>query len=138
LKLVTAETGIEPQPGTVYFARGGSHLIIDSQGKLECSNGSVYDGHRPSVSVTFKSLAQHYGSEAAAVLLTGMGRDGVEGMQAIARAGGTTIAQDEESSVVFGMPKEAIAANVVRYVLPLHKIAPALLTLLNRDTDTRA
>jgi two-component system chemotaxis response regulator CheB len=138
LKLVTAETGIEPQPGTVYFSRGGSHLIIDSQGKLECSNGSVYDGHRPSVSVTFKSLAQHYGSEAAAVLLTGMGRDGVEGMQAIARAGGTTIAQDEESSVVFGMPKEAIAANVVRYVLPLHKIAPALLTLLNRDTDTRA
>jgi len=138
LKLMTAETGIEPQPGTVYFSRGGSHLIIDSQGKLECSNGSVYDGHRPSVSVTFKSLAQHYGSEAAAVLLTGMGRDGVEGMQAIARAGGTTIAQDEESSVVFGMPKEAIAANAVRYVLPLHKIAPALLTLLNRDTDTRA
>ena len=134
LKLVTAETGIEPQAGTVYFSRGGSHLIIDSQGKLECSNGLIYDGHRPSVSVTFKSLAQHYGSEAAGVLLTGMGRDGVEGMLAIARAGGTTIAQDEESSVVFGMPKEAIAANAARYVLPLPRIAPALLTLLNPDT----
>jgi two-component system chemotaxis response regulator CheB len=138
LKIMTAETGIEPQPGTVYFPRGGSHLIVDSQGRLECTNGSIYDGHRPSVSVTFKSLAQHYGSEAAGVLLTGMGRDGVEGMLAIAQTGGTTIAQDEESSIVFGMPKEAIAANAARYVLPLPKIASALLKLLNQDTGTGA
>ena len=138
LKIMTAETGIEPQPGTVYFPRGGSHLIVDSQGRLECTNGPIYDSHRPSVSITFKSLAQHYGSEAAGVLLTGMGRDGVEGMLAIAQTGGTTIAQDEESSIVFGMPKEAIAANAARYVLPLPKIASALLKLLNQDTGTGA
>jgi two-component system chemotaxis response regulator CheB len=130
LKLVTAETGIEPQPGTVYFPKGGSHLVVDSQGRLECSKGTIYDGHRPSISVTFKSLAQHYGSKSAGVLLTGMGRDGVDGMLAIAQAGGSTIAQDEESSIVFGMPKEAIAANAARYVLPLPKIAPTLLILL--------
>lgn len=136
LKIVTAETGIEPQPGTVYFPCCGSHLIVDSQGRLECTDAPIYEGHRPSVSITFKSLAQHYGSEAAGVLLTGMGHDGVDGMLAIARAGGTTIAQNEESSIVFGMPKGAIAANAARYVLPLPKIAPTLLKLLNLTTDT--
>ena len=132
LKITTAEAGIVPQPGTVYFPRSGSHLIVDSQGRLECTNAPIYDGHRPSISVTFKSLARHYGNRVAGVLLTGMGRDGVDGMRAIAQTGGTTIAQDEESSIIFGMPKEAIAANAARYVLPLPKIAPALLKLLNR------
>lgn len=138
LKITTAEAGVVPRSGTAYFPSVGTHLEIDSQGRLECTNGLIYDGHRPSVSVTFKSLAQHYGSEAAGILLTGMGRDGVDGMLAIARAGGTTIAQDEESSIVFGMPKEAIAANAARYVLPLSKIAPALLKLLNQGAYTGA
>ena len=138
LKIVTGEPGIEPQPGTVYFPREGSHLVLDSQGRLECSAAPIYDGHRPSISVTFKSLAQQYGSDAAGVLLTGMGRDGVAGMQAIAQAGGTTIAQDEESSIVFGMPKEAIAANAARYVLPLPKIAAALVMLLGQKTEYTA
>ena len=135
LKIMIAETGIQPQPGTVYFPREGTHLVLDSQGRLECSNALPYDGHRPSISVTFKSLAWLYGKSAAGVLLTGMGRDGVDGMRAIAQTGGTTIAQDEESSTIFGMPKEAIAANAARYVLPLPKIAPALLRLLNLDKD---
>lgn len=137
LKIMTAVTGILPQPGTVYFPREGSHLVMDSQGRLECSNAPLYDGHRPSISVTFKSLAQLYGKSAAGVLLTGMGRDGVDGMRAIAQTGGTTIAQDEESSIIFGMPKEAIAANAAHYVLPLPKIAPALLKLLNLDRNAR-
>ena len=138
LKITIAVTGILPQPGTAYFPREGSHLTLDNQGRLECSNAPPYDGHRPSVSVTFQSLALLYGKSAAGVLLTGMGRDGVDGMRAIAQAGGTTIAQDEESSIIFGMPKEAIAANAARYVLPLPKIAPALLKLLNLDTDSGA
>jgi two-component system chemotaxis response regulator CheB len=136
LKIVTAETGIQPQPGTVYFPREGTHLVLDSQGRLECSEAPAHEGHRPSISMTFRSLAQHHGKSAVGVLLTGMGRDGVEGMRAIAQAGGTTIAQDEQSSTIFGMPREAIAANAARYVLPLPKIAPALLKLLNLDTDT--
>jgi len=133
LKIMIAVTGILPQPGTVYFPREGTHLVLDSQGRLECSSTPPYNGHRPSVSVTLKSLAQQYGKDAAGVLLTGMGRDGVDGMRAIAQAGGTTIAQDEESCTIFGMPKEAIAANAARYVLPLPKIAPTLLKLLNLD-----
>ncbi|MDO8369613.1 MAG: chemotaxis-specific protein-glutamate methyltransferase CheB [Candidatus Nitrotoga sp.] len=131
LKIMIAATGVLPQPGTVYFPREGTHLTLDSEGRLECSSTLPYGGYRPSISVTFQSLAQHYGKSAAGVLLTGMGRDGVDGMQAITQAGGVTIAQDEESSIIFGMPKEAIAANAAHYVLPLPKIAPALLNLLN-------
>ena len=122
----------------MYFPREGTHLVLDSQGRLQCSDAPAYDSHRPSISITFKSLAQRYGSKAAGVLLTGMGRDGVEGMRAIAGAGGTTIAQDEESSIVFGMPREAIVANAARYVLPLQKIGPALVKLLGRETDIAA
>jgi two-component system chemotaxis response regulator CheB len=138
LKIMPAVIGILPQPGTVYFPRENTHLILDSQGRMECSNAPLYDGHRPSISVTFKSLAQLYGKSAAGVLLTGMGRDGVDGMRAIVQAGGTTIAQDEESSIIFGMPKEAIAADAARYVLPLPEVAPALLKLLNLKTSIRA
>lgn len=137
LKVTTAETGVVPQAGTVYFPRSGSHLIVDSQGRLECIDSPVYQGHRPSISVTFTSLARYYGNRASGVLLTGMGRDGVEGMQAIEQTGGTTIAQDEQSSIVFGMPKAAIAANAARYVLALTKIAPALLKLLDLDSESR-
>ena len=131
IRIRSAETGIIPQPGTVYFPRDNTHLEIDSEGKLLCTNEPVYGGHRPSISVTFTSLARHYGSAAAGVLLTGMGRDGVDGLHAISQAGGVTIAQDEESSIVFGMPKQAIEEGAARYVLPLHRIAPALTKLLN-------
>jgi two-component system chemotaxis response regulator CheB len=133
LKITIAVPGTLPQPGTVYFPPEGLHLTIDSHGRLECGNEPPYGGHRPSINVTFQSLAKYYGKSAAGVLLTGMGRDGVDGMQAIAQAGGATIAQDEESSIIFGMPKEAIAANAARYVLPLPKIAAALLELLSLD-----
>ena len=138
LKIVIATTGIRPQPGTVYFPREGTHLLLDSQGRLECSNAPPYDGHRPSISATFNSLARLYGKGAAGVLLTGMGRDGVDGMRAIAETGGVTIAQDEESSIIFGMPKEAIAAHAARYVLPLPKIAPALVKLFSQKMENTA
>jgi two-component system chemotaxis response regulator CheB len=138
LKIVTAATGICPQPGTGYFPREGTHLLLDSQGRLECSNAPPYGGHRPSINVTFNSLAQLYGNSAAGVLLTGMGSDGVEGMRAIAETGGVTIAQDEESSTIFGMPKEAIAAHAARYVLPLPKIAPALVKLFSQKMENTA
>lgn len=125
-----AEPGIVPRPGTAYFPRDGTHLTINDKGELECVDTPAVGGHRPSITVTFESLAQHYGNTAVGVLLTGMGRDGVEGLQAIARAGGETIAQDEESSIVFGMPKEAVTSHAARRVLPLHRIAPELATLV--------
>ncbi len=133
LKIASAKTGIDPQPGTAYFPAPGLHLIVNGEGKLECSNAPSYGGHRPSISLTFNSLARHYGNSTVGVLLSGMGRDGVEGMRSIAQAGGTTIAQDEETSLVFGMPKEAIAANAARHVLPLAEIAPALLKLFGLE-----
>jgi two-component system chemotaxis response regulator CheB len=136
LKVVTAEAGRAPQPGTVYFPRTGTHLLVDNQGRLQCSDEPPCNGHRPSISVAFKSLARVHGKSAAGVLLTGMGRDGVDGLQEIAMMGGMTIVQDEESCTVFGMPKEAIAANAARYVLPLSNIAPALIKALDLDTET--
>ncbi|MDD4881435.1 MAG: chemotaxis-specific protein-glutamate methyltransferase CheB [Gallionellaceae bacterium] len=135
MKISIAESGLLPQPGTAYFPREGSHLLLDDQGRLECSNALPCNGHRPAIDITFKSLARHYGNGAVGVLLTGMGRDGVDGMVAIAQAGGVTIAQDEASSIIFGMPKEAIAAHAARFVLPLTKVAPTLVKLFDPATN---
>jgi two-component system chemotaxis response regulator CheB len=127
IRVEIARNGAPPQAGHVYFPPEDTHLVLDSTGDLRATNAPPVDGHRPSVSTTFLSVAQCCGAAAVAVLLTGMGRDGVEGMQAIARAGGLTIAQDEASSVVFGMPKEAIAAGAARHVLPPEEIVRMLL-----------
>jgi two-component system chemotaxis response regulator CheB len=113
-------------PGHVYFPAEETHLVLDEKGRLAASLAAPVGGHRPAVTLTFQSAAQRYGAGVIAVLLTGMGRDGVDGMQAVARAGGLTIAQDEGSCVVFGMPGEAIAAGAVRHVLSPEAIAQVL------------
>ncbi len=127
LPIKIAVEGQYPNLGTVYFAPEGSHLEISSFGKFICANESKVDGHCPSVTANFKSVAQYYGKHAVGILLTGMGRDGAAGMQAISQAGGITIAQDEKTCIVFGMPREAIALNAAQYVLPLKEIMPFLL-----------
>ena len=123
-----ANIGEIPQAGTIYFPPEKRHLELDKAGRFIYSNAPPVGGHCPSVTVTFNSVANFYGRAAAGVLLTGMGRDGADGLLAIAQAGGITIAQDEASCVVFGMPKEAIALNAVQYVLPVSAIAPLLLS----------
>ncbi len=128
LQVKIAQVGESPLPGIIYFPAEKKHLELDSQGRFTYSVFPPLDGHRPSVTVTFKSVANFYGRATAGVLLTGMGRDGAEGMRAIASTGGITIAQDEKSCVVFGMPKEAIALGAVKHILPLQEIAPLLLT----------
>ena len=129
LKVKIAQVGEPPLPGTVYFAPERSHLELNAQGKFAYSTSSTpVDGHCPSVTVTFKSVANFYRHATAGILLTGMGRDGAAGMSAIASAGGMTIAQDEKSCIVFGMPKEAIALGAVKQVLPVQDIAAFLLT----------
>ncbi len=85
-------------------------------------------GHRPSVTLTMRSAAASYGPGVLGVLLTGMGRDGAEGLLDIARAGGITIAQDEASSVVFGMPKQAIELGAAQHVMSLTQVAESLKT----------
>jgi two-component system, chemotaxis family, protein-glutamate methylesterase/glutaminase len=125
-----ASFGEFPQAGIVYFPPEKSHLELDSQGRFIYSKAPPCGGHRPSVTITFKSVANFYGRGAAGVLLTGMGRDGAEGMLAISRLGGLTIAQDEASCVVFGMPKEAIDIGAAQHVLPISEIAFLLLAKL--------
>jgi two-component system chemotaxis response regulator CheB len=92
-------------------------------------------GHRPSVSVLFKSVAQYYRRSCVGVLLTGMGRDGADGLLSIFEAGGITIAQDESTSVVFGMPKEAISLGAAQQVLAIQDIAPFLLNRVFQPTS---
>jgi two-component system chemotaxis response regulator CheB len=130
LPVKIAGLGELPQAGVVYFPPEKRHLELDTQGRFIYSEAAPVAGHCPSVTVTFKSVANFYGRAAAGVLLTGMGRDGADGMLAIAQRGGLTIAQDEASCVVFGMPKEAIALGAAEHVLPVSAIAPLLLEKL--------
>lgn len=118
-----AGDGELPAPGTVYFPRDGAHLTVDANGMFRYSAEAPREGHLPSITVTFESLAARFGGRIVAVLLTGMGGDGVEGMLSVARAGGVTIAQDEESSLIFGMPKRAIEAKAAQMILSLEEIA---------------
>lgn len=133
-----ATHGAVPQAGVVYFAPADTHLEFDSRGRFTLSDKPPCDGHRPSATVTMRAAARQFGAGAVGVLLTGMGRDGAEGMVDIAAAGGFTIAQNEASSVVFGMPKVAVELGAVQQVLPLEQIAPALVILANWRTGVGA
>lgn len=132
LRVRIASVGETPLAGNIYFPCEGRHLELDRQGRFTCTTSAPVGGHRPSVTVTFNSVASYYGRSALGVLLTGMGRDGADGLLAIANAGGVTIAQDQASCVVFGMPKEAIALGAAKHILPLPKIAPTLLKLVSQ------
>ncbi|WP_159790752.1 chemotaxis-specific protein-glutamate methyltransferase CheB [Sodalinema gerasimenkoae] len=125
-----AQPGMQAEAGVVYFPPEDQHLTFSRPGVFATAPLPPFSGHRPSVTVTFQSVAQVYGRRSVAILLTGMGKDGALGMQAIFEAGGVTIAQDEATSVVFGMPKEAIALGAAQYILPLPEIAPVLLKRL--------
>ena len=131
IKVCTAEEGAEPLAGIAWFAPEGRHIELDARGRFHCSDADQGLGHRPSIDLAFFSLARCYGAGAAGALLTGMGSDGAQGMLAITRAGGLTIAQDEASSIVFGMPKQAILAGAARHVLALDQIAPALIDVVS-------
>lgn len=132
LKVVIAKPGAVPKPGTVYFAPEGKHLQLNTQGQFMTVSTPPVSGHRPSVTVLFQAVAAYYSRASVGILLTGMGRDGAEGLQAIVQAGGTTIAQDEQTCIVFGMPKEAIVLGAAQHTLPIGEIAPLLLNQIFR------
>jgi two-component system chemotaxis response regulator CheB len=123
------------QTGMV-MAPPGLHLVVQ-RGKLRLTRDPERNSCRPSVDVLFESLAKELGSRTAACLLTGMGRDGAAGLLALRHAGALTIAQDEASSVVFGMPREAIQMGAADRVLALDQIAPALATVA-REVELRS
>jgi two-component system, chemotaxis family, protein-glutamate methylesterase/glutaminase len=137
LNVKVAQIGETPAPRTVYFAPEKAHLEFDAEGKFIYSNFVTATGTCPSIDTLFKSVARIYGRSSASILLTGMGTDGVVGTEKIKAAGGITIAQDEQSCLVFGMSKLAIASGAVGHVLSLPEIAPFLLTKVAINLDVR-
>ena len=130
-----AENGDTVYPGRALIAPGASHLVLMRNGPryfVEVRGGPLVSRHRPSVDMLFHSVARAAGRNAVGIMLTGMGRDGSEGMKAMHDAGACNIGQDEASCVVFGMPKEAIAIGAVDFVLPLANIPGKLLSLAAR------
>ncbi len=131
LSVRLARTGDPLEPGMALVAPNGSHLLVQGE-RVVLSPDPPVNSCRPSVDVLFASLANCLAARTAAVLLTGMGRDGAEGMAALRRAGAYTIAQDEGSCAIFGMPRVAIEAGSAMQVLPLNDIPSMLLSLLRR------
>jgi two-component system, chemotaxis family, protein-glutamate methylesterase/glutaminase len=126
LHVEEARDGAELKRGTALVAPGGKHVIVERRGSELCvclRNGAKVNGHRPAVDVLFHTVAEAVGAEAVGVLLTGMGRDGAEGLHAMHAAGALTFVQDEASSVVWGMPKAALDLGAADEVLPLQQIA---------------
>jgi two-component system chemotaxis response regulator CheB len=126
LRVKEAESGDRLRSGAVLVARGNHHLVIHGVGGqyiAELSKGPLVSRHRPSVDVLFSSVARSARDKAVGILLTGMGSDGAQGLLEMRQAGAFTIAQDEATSVVFGMPKEAVALGAAEVVAPLPRIA---------------
>lgn len=114
------------EPGVAWVAPSAAHLRIRSDATLELDPGPEVGGFKPSCDVLLTTAAESFGRNCIGVVLTGMGRDGASGLLEIRKRGGHTIAQDEASSVVFGMPGEAIALGAAEAILPLQEIAPRL------------
>ncbi|MFA7683604.1 MAG: chemotaxis response regulator protein-glutamate methylesterase [Syntrophales bacterium] len=128
-----AEDNDSVTPGTVLIAPGNYHMIFRRSGAryyVEIKTGPMVHHQRPSVDILFKSTAKYAGSNAIGVILTGMGADGAEGLLEMKQAGAGTIAQDEKSCVVFGMPKEAIKLGGTDRVVPLDKIAQEIIRMV--------
>lgn len=121
-----AEDGDSVLRGRVLIAPGNRHMLLQRSGAryyVSIKDGPLVSRHRPSVDVLFRSAAHHAGGNALGILMTGMGDDGAAGLLEMRQAGATTIAQDEETSVVFGMPKEAITRGAAMKVVPLHLLS---------------
>ncbi len=124
--------------GEALIAPGNLHILVERSGsglKVKVVSGELVSRHRPSVDVLFRSAAAAAGSSAIGIIMTGMGDDGAQGLMEMKTAGAVTIAQDEASSVVFGMPHEAIAKGAVDLVLALEKIGPRVLDLITLARD---
>nr|WP_304412123.1 chemotaxis response regulator protein-glutamate methylesterase [Pseudogulbenkiania sp. NH8B] len=124
-----ARHGDRVMPGRALIAPGGKHMLLARNGArytVEIIDGPLVNRHRPSVDVLFRSCAKFAGRNALGVIMTGMGDDGARGLKEMHEAGARTIAEDESTCVVFGMPKEAIALGGVSEVVPLHRIAPVI------------
>jgi two-component system chemotaxis response regulator CheB len=133
-----AKDGDPLTPGRIYVAPGGDHhLEVDGVKHLRCrvTRGDPVSGHCPSVDVLFGSVARIAKDRAVGVILTGMGRDGAQGLLAMRQAGARTLGQDEATCVVYGMPRAAFELGAVERQLPLEKLGAAVRNLTNKETE---
>lgn len=130
LKVKQAQEGDCLTPGTVYIAPPDYHLLVNSNGTLSLSQSKPVHYLRPSADVLFESVAASYKNRAIAIVLTGTGKDGARGVEAIHQMGGTVIAQDKKSSEFSGMPNATINTGNVDFILPLNEISATLVSLV--------
>lgn len=133
-----ARNGMPIEGGNIYIAPGGAtHLTVSGPTNPVCRlvETGLVNGHRPSVDVMMKSIASTFGKKTVGVILTGMGRDGADGLMEIRSAGGRTFGQNEETSVVYGMPRAAFELGAVQQQLPLEGIAAAVLKACSRESE---
>ena len=136
IRVVEAEDGMPLMPGNAYIAPGDAHLLLGRDGAryvAQLSRGPAVNRHRPSVDVLFRSVAQNAGRNAVGVILTGMGNDGAKGLLEMREAGARTIAQDEATSVVWGMPGEAVKLDAACEVLPLERICSRMMEMVTKE-----
>jgi len=135
-----AVSGDVVRTGLVLIAPGDYHMVIHKRGLewyVECKSGDKVSGHRPSVDVLFNSVALEAGNKAIGLVLTGMGKDGASGLLAMRRAGARCFAQNEESSVVFGMPKEAWENGAAEKLVPIDRAVSSIIACIDADKQKK-
>lgn len=126
VRVIEARPGSKLEPGTVLLAPGAFHLVFDSRGVADLDEGPPELNVRPAVNVTMESIVKFRGDKTLGVVLTGMGRDGTRGAELIQAAGGTVLAQSEETCIVYGMPRSIVDAGLADEVIPLERMAAAI------------
>lgn len=126
IRVKEAEANEVLQPGTLYICPGARHLRVTPTGRIQLESGGRINGYLPCIDITMESVAAYAGAMSIGAILTGMGSDGAQGVKAIKSAGGLVLAQDEATSVIFGMPAEAIKTGAVDQVLPIDDVYAAI------------
>jgi two-component system chemotaxis response regulator CheB len=135
LPIKQTEDGDKLSPGEVYIAPPDYHVLVNSDGTLSLTQSPIVNFVRPSADLLLESLANSYQNRAIAVILTGTGKDGKKGVEAIAKMGGMVISQNQETSEHFGMPSSAIDTGIVNLILPLPEIAETLIQLVKEGRE---
>lgn len=138
MKVKVAADGDPLTPSTVFLAGDDFHMGVSPDSRIKLDDAQPIGGFRPSATYLFESVSRMFGRSALALILTGMGHDGVEGLRAVRTAGGRVLAQDESSSVIFGMPGAAIAQGLVDNVLPLSSVGECLMTMIASTGATKS
>ncbi|MGD8370062.1 MAG: chemotaxis-specific protein-glutamate methyltransferase CheB, partial [Syntrophobacterales bacterium] len=133
LEVREAREGDPLLPGLVLVAPDDYHIQVTDWGTVRLNKSLPINGHRPSAELLFDSVASCYGKRGVGIILTGMGSDGATGLKTLKQSGGHTIAQDEETSIIFGMPRAAIELDAAEMVLPLEEIGPQILTWISEQ-----